>query len=171
MTMESWIMILALLAMVVFRQLGERRFTIKSIIVQIAILGYFTFKYVKNVPTGGINTQILVGAIAVGIVFGLFMLLATKRYRKDGKNYVKSGIPYLILWIVGLGSKVVLVDYITKWNVRGSDIFIMQHHINPNVIAPAFMFFTIAMILVRTIGIYVTFAMLNKKAKMEVVAA
>ena len=29
----------------------------------------------------------------------------------------------------------------------------------------------IAMILVRTIGIYVTFAMLNKKAKMEIVAA
>lgn len=171
MTTESWILILALLAVVIFRQLGERTFTIKSILIQVCTLSYFTYEYVTDVPTGGINGKILVGAIAVGIVFGLFMLLATKRYRKDGKNYVKSGIPYLILWIIGLGSKVVLVDYITKWNVRGSDIFIMQHHINPNVIAPAFMFFTIAMILVRTIGIYVTFAMLNKKAEMEVVAA
>ncbi|MGL4761091.1 MAG: hypothetical protein ACRCWG_06480 [Sarcina sp.] len=171
MTTESWILILVLLGVVIFRQLGERRFTLKSLIIQACTLSYFTYEYVSDVPTGGVNTQILVGATAVGIILGVFMLIATKRYRKDGKNYVKSGIPYLILWIIGLGSKVVLAEYITKWNVRGSDIFIMQHHINPNVIAPAFMFLTIAMILVRTIGIYITFAMLNKKAKMEVVAA
>ncbi|MGL5069337.1 MAG: hypothetical protein ACRC6T_16275 [Sarcina sp.] len=170
MTTESWILILVLLGVVIFRQLGERRFTLKSLIIQACTLSYFTYEYVTDVPTGGVNTQILVGATAVGIILGVFMLMATKRYRKDGKNYVKSGIPYLILWIIGLGSKVVLVDYITKWNVRGSDIFIMQHHINPDVIAPAFMFLTIAMILVRTIGIYITFAMLNKKVKMEVVA-
>ncbi|MGL4656541.1 MAG: hypothetical protein ACRCWM_11795 [Sarcina sp.] len=163
MTMESWIIILVLLAVVVFRQMGERRFTIKSILIQVATLGYFTYTYVKEIPTGGINTEILVGAVAVGIIFGILMLMATKRYKKDGQNIVKSGIPYLALWIIGLGSKVVLVEYITKWEPMKAGMFIMQHHINPNVIGPAFMFFTIAMILVRTIGIYVTFGILNRK--------
>ncbi|MGL4452824.1 MAG: hypothetical protein ACRCTZ_16785 [Sarcina sp.] len=171
MTMQSWIMILALLAMVVFRQMGERKFTIRTIIIQIAILGYFTYTYVKEIPIGGINTEILVGSVVVGVVFGILMLMSTKRYRKDGQNFVKSGVPYLVLWIVGLGSKVVLVEYITKWEPMKAGMFIMQHHINPNVIGPAFMFFTIAMILVRTIGIYVTFGMLNRKENIQAVMA
>ncbi|WP_297439173.1 hypothetical protein [uncultured Clostridium sp.] len=171
MTMESWILILGLLAMVVFRQMGERKFTIRSTIIQIVLVGYFTYKYVDGVPTGGSNTVILVGMTVAGLILGAFMLLATKTYLKDGQRFVKSGITYLVLWIIGLGSKVVLAEYMTKWNVKGTVEFIMKHHINPNVITTSFMFFTIGMIVVRTVGVYIRFGMLEKNKEFKAVRA
>lgn len=171
MTLESWILIAGLLAMVIFRQLGERKYTIKSTIIQIVLVGYFTYKYVSGVPTGGSNTTILVWSTVAGIILGGLMLWSTRVYLKDGVRYVKSGITYLILWIIGLGAKVVLAEYMTKWNVHATFEFIMKHHINPSVITTAFMFFTIAMIAVRTIGIYVIFGMLERKKGYKAVSA
>lgn len=168
---QSWILILALLAMVIFRQLGEKKFTIKSIVLPIIIVGYFSLKYVKQVPLGGSNTIILVSMIIAGIVLGILMLLSTKAYLKDGVRFVRSGAPYLILWIIGLGSKILVVDYITKWNVSGSVEFIVKHHINPNVISTSFIFFTIAMIAVRIIGVYLKFLYLENKNRPKFVLA
>lgn len=169
MNLQSWILIIALLLLAIL-QLKERKFTIRSLIIPIAILGYFSYEYIEPVPFKGINGWILTISIIGGIVFGILSYLSTKLYVRDGIKFVKCTLPYLFLWIINVGSKVFLAEYITKWNPTKSIHFIIKHHINPNVISTSFMYFTIAMIVVRLICIYIKFYSLNSNNKNLLIA-
>lgn len=164
MTTSIWILIGALLLLAIL-QVGEKKFDIKrNVILPIIIVAYFSYKYIDGVPTGGNNTVILVSMIIGGIVFGILTVLATKVYIRDGIKYVKVGIPYVILWIIALGFKIVSVEYMTKWNILETVKLIMKYHINPQIISTSFMIFTIIMIGIRIIGIYVGMSIRTKKS-------
>lgn len=164
MNLESWILIIALLLLAIF-QLKERKFTIRSLFTSVVILVYFSYEYITYVPFKGINGWILSLCIIGGIIFGILSFFSTKVYLKNGERFVKSSLFYLFLWIINVGTKVFLAEYITKWNPTASIQFIIKHHINPNVISTSFMYFTIAMIAIRFLCIYIKFYFLESNKK------
>ena len=157
MTMESWILIIALLLLVVFRQLGEREFTFRSVLLPFIICGIFAYKYLGSIPTDKNDIIVLVIMTLLGAVFGLLMTASVKTKIKDNKRYTICGVTYLLLWIVGLGWKIIFSYYAQDWYPETFGKFMITHHLSFNVIGPAFIFFTFTMIIVRVVGVLVKF--------------
>lgn len=59
------------------------------------------------------------------------------------------------MWVVGLGWRVVLAYIAEDWYPQQFIDFMVSNHLDFNVIAPAFVLFTIAMVVIRTLGIVI----------------
>lgn len=77
-------------------------------------------------------------------------------------------MPYLILWIIGLGWRIILANYVEHWNPQGFMKFMITNSLSADVIPAAFIFFTIAMFAVRTLGIVLRLQMSRKRSTSSV---
>jgi membrane protein CcdC involved in cytochrome C biogenesis len=153
---QTWLMIGAFLAVVLLTQIGRKEFTFRRALLPFIICGITVYLFVKEIPTSGSNMTALIIMTIVGMILGGIMLFTVKvEFDSDNKAYVIAGIPYLSLWILGLGWRVVLAYYAQDWYPQKFIHFMISNHLDPNVIAPAFVLFTIAMVVVRTIGIVI----------------
>lgn len=153
---QTWIMIGVFLAIVLFTQIGRKEFTTRNAVLPFIVCAISGFLFVEKIPTSGSNMVALIIMTVAGMILGWIMLFTVKvECNSDNKAYVIAGIPYLSLWILGLGWRVVLAYYAQDWNPQQFIHFMVSNHLDPNVIAPAFVLFTIAMVVVRTIGIVI----------------
>lgn len=151
---QTWIMIGVFLAMVLVTQIGRKEFTTRNAVLPFILCAISAFLFIEEIPTSGSNMVALITMTVAGMILGGLMLFTVKvECDSDNKAYVIAGIPYLSLWIIGLGWRVVLAYFAEDWYPQQFRDFMVSNHLDPNVIAPAFVLFTIAMIVVRTIGI------------------
>jgi membrane protein CcdC involved in cytochrome C biogenesis len=149
-------MIGVFLAMVLLTQIGRKEFTTRNAVLPFIVCAISAYLFVEKIPTSGSNMVALLTMTAAGMILGWLMLFTVKvECDSDNKAYVIAGIPYLSLWIIGLGWRVVLAYYAQDWYPQQFIHFMVSNHLDPNVIAPAFVLFTIAMVVVRTIGILI----------------
>ncbi|MED1107976.1 hypothetical protein [Bacillus paramycoides] len=154
MNTQTWIMIGVFLAMVLVTQMGRKEFTTRNAVLPFILCAVSAFLFIEKIPTSGSNMVALIIMTIAGMIMGWLMLFTVKvECDSDNKAYVIAGIPYLFIWIIGLGWRVVLAYYAQDWYPQKFIDFMVSNHLDPNVIAPAFVLFTIAMIVVRTIGI------------------
>lgn len=151
---QTWIMIGAFLAIVVLTQIGRKEFTTRNAVLPFILCAISAYLFIEKIPTSGSNMVALITMTVAGMILGGLMLFTVKvECDSDNKAYVIAGIPYLSLWIIGLGWRVVLAYYAEDWYPQKFIDFMVSNHLDPNVIAPSFVLFTIAMVLVRTIGV------------------
>lgn len=154
MSTSSWIMIGAFIAMALFTQFGWRRFTIRNVILPFVIVGIVCFSYLRTIPTGNPDLVSMGLCTLLGVAFGVLMLWSIRvKKDEDGAVKVYSGVAYLALWITAMGLRVLFAYYAQYWGRQQFGEFMFSHHISISVIAPAFVFMTLAMVLVRTIGV------------------
>ncbi|PQQ47582.1 hypothetical protein [Bacillus thuringiensis] len=166
MTTQTWLMIGGFLLYVIITQLGRREYTKHKVIMSLTICGIIAYKYIKEIPTSGNDVAALAIMIVAGIAFGLLMQLSMKiEYGSDGKAYTIAGTTYLILWIVGLGSRIVVAYYAQDWNPQGFMEFLMKNHLDISVITPAFILFTIAMLFTNVISLVTRFRIASQHSK------
>lgn len=152
MTTGTWVMLGAILLMVV-RQLGWRNLTRRSMILPYLILAVMCVMYMRNIPTSNPNIWAMVISVVVGCLFGIGLTFTVKiRKLAHEGTQLKTGAMYLLLWVVAMGGRVVIAYMATNWDRVGFYHFMMSHHLSYNVIGPAFMLMTIAMIIVRSAG-------------------
>jgi hypothetical protein len=155
MTLQTWILILAVFAAVVLTRIGRHRYTRRQRVLTLAVVAILVVKYVRNMPTSGHNGVLEVACAAVGAVFGLAMLAVTsvEHDQTDGQIWVRAGLAYLALWVVMLGSRIAFAYSATGWARADIEHFFASHKLTGSAITPAFVLMTIGCLVVVTIGI------------------
>jgi hypothetical protein len=154
MTTQSWIIIGAFVAMVVFTQLGWRKFSARNFIQPFLIVGVVSYLYLRSVPTDSPDVVAMLVCTVIGFLFGLLMVFSI-RVRRDANRVIRTwcGPVYLTLWIIALGMRVLLAYMAQDWYPHQFYQFMVSNHLSFTVIAPAFIFMTMGMILIRTLGV------------------
>ncbi len=155
MTLQIWILILAVFAAVVLTRIGRHRYTRRQRVLTLAVVAILAVKYVRNMPTSGHNGVLEVACIALGAVFGLAMLAVTsvEHDQTDGQIWVRAGLAYLALWVIMLGSRIAFAYSATGWARADIGRFFASHQLSGSAITPAFVLMTIGCLVVVTIGI------------------
>lgn len=164
MNTQTWIIMGAFFLVVLLTQFGRKKFSIRNTIWPFLISVIIIKLYVKDIPTSGNDIVALGLMIAAGILFGIVILFTVKVEWSEGKAFTIAGIPYLLLWILGLGWRILLANYAEHWDPQGFMKFMITHKLDVDIIAPAFIFFTIAMFVTRTLGIILRLQMSRKKS-------
>lgn len=153
MTSSTWVEIGVIAAIILLTQFGRRRVNPIRMALPFIILAFVGFKYLKTIPMSGNNFPVLLISAALGIVFGLLLLTSMRVGRdENGKFFTQSGILYLIIWLIAFGIRIGFIEVAEHYPQQFYQ-FMTTHHLSISVIGPAFIFMTIAMFLVRIIGV------------------
>lgn len=102
MNLSDWIIDLALL-LIVFRQLREERFSVRTVLLPLALIGWATSHYLHEIPTAGHDLILIVLFTVVGIAFGLAGGLLTQVRYATGHVLVKATPGAAALWVLSMG--------------------------------------------------------------------
>ena len=157
MTLELWILILAVFAAVVFLRLGRHRYTRRQRVLTLALLVVLILRYVKGMPTTGNDLILEMSCLALGVVFGFAMLgvISVEQDEKTGEVWVRAGLAFLLLWVVLLGSRILFAYSASGWAHRSIGHFFITNDLSFTSISPAFVLMTIGSIGVVTLGLAV----------------
>ena len=166
MTLQIWILVAAVFAAVVITRLGRHDYTSRQRILTLAVVVLLLAKYVRGMPTTGNDLVLELGCIAVGALFGIAMLAATKVGRDDtsGEVWVRAGLAYLVLWMVMLGTRIVFAYAATGWARSDIGHFLASNHLSSAAVTPAFVLMTIGSLLVVTMGTTIRVASLTRES-------
>jgi hypothetical protein len=153
MNSSAWVEIAVIMAITLYNQMGIRKINLFRIIVPIAIALLVGNKYIHAIPMEGSNMAALFIIVIAGVLFG-GMLLVTTKVGQDpsGTYYTQAGIPYLIVWILEVGSRLAFANYAQQHPTAVGHFFI-SHQLSPEIIGPAFILMTVTMLVVRVVGI------------------
>ena len=167
MTLEIWILIIAVFAAVVFLRLGRHRYTRRQRVITLALIVALILRYVKGMPTTGNDLLLEIACLALGVVFGFAMLAVISVDHDDssGEIWVRAGAAYLVLWVVLLGSRVLFAYSATGWAHRDVGRFFIDNRLSFTAISPAFVLMTIGSIGVVTIGLAIRATSTSKSPK------
>jgi hypothetical protein len=154
MTLQIWILIAAVFAAVVVTRWGQHDYTRRQRVLTLAVMVLLLAKYVRGMPTSGSDLALELGCLAVGALFGIGMLAATKVGRDDtsGQVWVRAGLAYVVLWVVMLATRVVFAYSATGWARNDIGRFFASNHLTSAAVTPAFVLMTIGSLVVVTIG-------------------
>ena len=154
-TLDTWILIIAVFAVVVFLRMGRHRYSRRQRILTLALLVVLALRYVKGMPTTGNDVLLEIACLGLGALFGFAMLAAivVEQDETTGQVWVRAGVVYLALWVVLLGSRVFFAYSATGWAHRDIGHYFISNHLSFTAIPPAFVLMTIGSIGVVTIGI------------------
>ena len=163
MTLQTWILILAVFAAVVVTRLGRHRYTRRQRLLTLGVLALLILKYVRGMPTAGGDLAVELICAGIGAAFGFGMLAVTSvEPDDDGREvWVRAGVAYLVLWVVMLGSRVAFAYSASGWDKVGIGRFLRDDRISSLAITPAFVLMTVASLAVVTIGTALRVASLN----------
>ena len=93
MTLEIWILIIAVFAAVVFLRLGRHRYTRRQRVITLALIVALILRYVKGMPTTGNDVLLEIACLGFGVVFGFAMLavISVDHDESSGEVWVRAG--------------------------------------------------------------------------------
>ncbi|WP_158889145.1 DUF1453 domain-containing protein [Amycolatopsis anabasis] len=159
---DALILSAALLAYVLLTQIGRHKVSLLRMLPSLGLVGYFAWSFLAdltftapNLWTAGIGT-----ALGLAVGGGLLATLAVERDRETGRAYTRAGAPYLLIWLVVLGGRLLFLWALEHVTWFGEDVgrFLMENRIEANAVAAFFVLMAMAMILCRNIGVYVRVA-------------
>jgi Flp pilus assembly protein protease CpaA len=153
-TLQIWILIVAVFAVVVLTRLGRHRYTRRQRVLTLAVVAVLIIKYVRGMPTTGNDWALEASCAALGALFGLGMLAATsvERDHQQGQVWVRAGLAYLVLWTVMLGSRIVFAYSASGWARHDIGHYFATNRLSFGAITPAFVLMTVASLVVVALG-------------------
>ena len=155
MTLEIWILVIAVFAAVVLTRLGRHRYSRRQRLVTLGVIAVLVLKYVRGMPTTGHDALLEAVCAGIGVLFGLGMLASTavERDESTGQVWVRAGVAYLVLWVVMLGSRIAFAYSATGFGRSEIGRFFATNHITGAAITPAFVLMTVGSLVVVTLGL------------------
>jgi hypothetical protein len=149
MTLQTWILILAVFAAVVLTRVGRHRYSRRTRLLTVAVIAFLFIKYVRGMTTVGDDLALETACAVAGVLFGLGMTAASSVERDEsGQLWFRAGLGYVVLWVVMLGVRVVFAYAASDFARRQVGQFFIQHHLTGGAVTPAFVLMTIASLLV-----------------------
>ena len=153
MNFTDWLVNIALVA-VVLRQIRWNKIDLRFVLVPLALVGVAVASYLKTVPTAGNDLVLIVGLICVGITFGSLSAWATSIRSEHGVASARARALSVLLWIVGIGSRMAFVLYATHGGQPAITRFSIAHHLTGNAWTAALVLMALAEVLTR-VGVLV----------------
>jgi hypothetical protein len=92
----------AVLVATIFLQFRGRRLTVRNLLLPVAIVVYFLVAYLKGVPTAGNDLYLILGGVALGLIFGVGAGAFTRVYTGEKGIYAKAGLLAAAFWATGV---------------------------------------------------------------------
>lgn len=133
------------------RKIGRLRI-LRPLITIAAVIPLFLHKPV----THGNGLLVELGGIAVGLLGGLVVTALMRVYRspKTGKPVSAAGFPYAIVWTVIVAARAAFSFGATHWFPAQLTQWCIAHQVTGAAITDGLIVMAIAMVLVRTLGLY-----------------
>jgi len=160
------IQVLVIFAVMLYIQMGKRRVNIIRFSLPIIIVLVVGWKYIHSIPTDGSNLFVLICIAAAAIIFGLLLIMTTTILKENGHYYTKTGLLYGIVLFLSFGIRLGLELYMEN-NQLSFGQFIVNHHINPDIIGTGFILFIVIMFIVRIIGLLIKIKFTTNRNDME----
>jgi hypothetical protein len=154
---SQYILYAALFFFILATQLGHRKPNGQRLLLPIVIVAAIGFKNLKTIPGGNIAHLLVLGGLALGILFGLASI-ALIRVGKDpitSRLVTVAGVPYAALWISALAARFGFAYGSVHWFHADLVSFSIQHHVTPSTYGTALTLWVLVMIAVRTIGVII----------------
>lgn len=118
------------LILLVLLQIKERPLTTRQLLRPVIVLGIAVVSYLHGIPTTG-NDLVLAGAFillggAIGVASGKTVIL---RRGQTGEALARSGWPSGFLWVLGMGSRMAFLVWISHGGSSTIATFSAQHSI------------------------------------------
>jgi hypothetical protein len=118
------------LVLLVLLQIKERRLTAKQLLRPLIILGIAVSSYLHGIPTAG-NDLVLAGAFvllggAIGVASGQTVIV---RRGDAGEPLVRSGWLSGFFWVLGMGSRMAFLVWISRGGSTTITSFSAEHSI------------------------------------------
>lgn len=149
MTLQTWILVLAVFAVVVLTRIGRHRYGRRTRLLTVAVIAFLFIKYVQGMTTVGDDLALEAACAGTGFLFGLGMTAVSSVERDEsGQQWFRAGLGYVVLWVVMLGVRVVFAYAASGFARQQVGRFFIQHHLTGGAVTPAFVLMTIASLLV-----------------------
>jgi amino acid permease len=154
---SQYILFIGLFVFIVATQVGRRQPNVQRLIIPLVIVGVFGFKYLKSFPSGGTPLLLVLGGIALGVIFGVLalMLIRVEKDPQTARLVTIAGLSYVVLWTVALVARLGFAFGSTHWFRSELASFSIQHRVPSHTYATAFVLWVALMILIRTVGVIV----------------
>lgn len=161
-------------AVVMLSQFGRRELVTKDLLRPVALtvaIGYF---YLKDMPFTTSGEWDLYGAaLVLGLLFGAIATIVT-RLEVDavgGRVMTVCGTGFVVVWVVAVAARlgfIFSVDHI-GWVHEHVGLFMMQHGIEVDAIAPFFVIWALTMVISRVAAVQLRARALRAEAHLVTV--
>jgi membrane protein CcdC involved in cytochrome C biogenesis len=145
----------SIFAVMMVSQLGRREYSWHKIALPVVSVAAFGWAYLRHLPTTGNAVWLYVVGIAIGAVFAVFATVTTTIERDGDKLFTRTGAAFVVTWLVALALRVGFV-----WGVdnvpgfrRQVGVFMMDHQLVQNSIAPFFVLIALATVVGRVVAV------------------
>lgn len=129
MTLTDYVIDIALIAVVVLQVRG-RRLTTRSLLLPVGLVAWAAASYLRGVPAAGNDLVLVAVAATVGIILGAGCAVSTTvKPGPDGLPFAKAGALAGILWVLGVGTRLVFQLYASYGGAAAIGRFSAAHSI------------------------------------------
>lgn len=152
MSTAQWILNLALLGWVLYRNLGTHRVSRSTVLVPLTVVLAVAGWIFHDLPTAGHDIELeLIGA-AAGLVFGLAATALTRTRRHDGQLVSTAGAAFAAVWVIAIGGRMLFAQWATHSGARIVSEFSLRHQISgADAWAAGFIVMALTMVTVRLV--------------------
>jgi hypothetical protein len=156
-----WIINLVVLAAVLQADLGYRKITARRLLRPVIIAAVVAAFYLKGASGSGNDLWLELAAVGAGILLGLVASALMRVSVSDGSAYSRAGVPYAVLWVVVVGTRLWFAYGSNHEFSRQLGSWLRTEHVTGNVLVDSLIFVAIAMLLTRTASLLVRSRMLR----------
>ena len=150
MTLTNWLIDVALVALVLV-QLRGRPLTGRGLLLPIALVAFAGYKYLDGIPTAGNDLLLIIAGVTLGAGLGISAGALTRVYRReDGVLMARATVVAAVLWVVGMGGRLIFQIYATHGGGKSIGRFSVTHHLDGTVWATALILSAFAEVFGRT---------------------
>jgi hypothetical protein len=154
MTITEYLMNVALVGLVIL-QIRGHKITVARLLVPVALTVWGASQFLHAIPTAGNDAVLELGFALAGAGLGALAGLAT-RIRRDGAfAFAKAGMVAAVLWVLGIGARVVFSLWVGHGGAPTITRFSAAHHITSGAAwAAAFILMAMVEVATRTWVLY-----------------
>ena len=147
----------SIFAVMMVSQLGRREYSWHKIALPILSVAAFGWVYLRHLPTAGNAIWLYLVGIVIGGVFAVLTTMTTTIEQDPGtrKLFTRTGAAFVIAWLVAVALRIGFVwgvDNVSSFREQVG-IFMMNHQLVQDSIAPFFVLMALTTVLGRVVAL------------------
>jgi hypothetical protein len=154
---SALILSLAIIAGVLFSDLGRKAVTHRRLMRPLIIVGVAGATYLSALATSGTGLAIEIAGAAVGAVLGLGVgaLMRVRRDERDGGVLTQAGFGYAAVWVTVIGARLAFIYGSTHWFAHSLGSWMLANQVTEAALTDALVLMALAMTGARTLSLIV----------------